>query len=139
MTSNRWKFELYRIEEVASWVFTQMTFAGFSNGIKLMVQDYRDLIWANFKYLFNFMPMIFERMKTLDNQYFLLNMWFVAAPMTAVMCGALAAQLIISAEKLEIWAHGNLFFVALSFYAIMQFVMSVPLLFEIDFVAVKYK
>ena len=116
-----------------------MTFAGFSHGIKMMVQDYKDLILFNLKYLFNFMPIMLEKVKTLDNQYFYLNMWFVAGPLTAVMCGALAAQIIISAEKLKIWAHGNLFFVALSFYAMMQFVMSVPLLFEIDFVAVKYK
>ena len=85
------------------------------------------------------MPMILETIKKFDNEYFYLNMWFVGMPMTALMCGALAAQLIISAEKLIIWAHGNLFFVALSLYAIVQFLMSIPLLFEIDFIVAKYK
>ena len=42
LTTNRWKFELYRMEEVASWVFTQMKFSGFVHGIKLLAQDYSD-------------------------------------------------------------------------------------------------
>lgn len=139
LTTNRWKFNLYRLEEVATWVFTKMKFSGFQHGIKVIVEDYKKQIGAEAKYLFNLMPSFFHKIRNLDNQYFYLNLWFIGMPITAIMFGALAAQLIISAEKLRIWAHGNIFFVALSLYAIVQCVMSVPLLFEIDFVVVKYK
>ena len=44
-TESEWKDILYRLEEVAAFVFTKMEFKGLMHGTKLIVADYKDALW----------------------------------------------------------------------------------------------